>query len=174
MVRLVYQDEGPIYRRQVKKGTDERDVLLLLRYLSLARNRRYIEAPAQDGGSPTVQTFRETGRRGASVAVEWAELSKADLKLAGCFLRARGVAVRQGWHRMDLETFAVLVEEAVRLKVGGSGLSHVNADERIMLVRSRVEGADESTFLWSPFNFEPPSTIDHLFVVARANLLQCW
>jgi hypothetical protein len=175
MVSLVYRDT-----RLVKSGTERhkgqgQDLVLLLRYLSLSRHQRYrLESRTAPTRDQVNLFFRETRRERRPLAVEWRLLTKEDLVRAACRLRSKGVPVRFGWHKMSLSAFALLVEDALAAKLSKDSLDDRPSAERVLILRSRVEGIDETAYLWSPLKLSRVEAIDHLFIVCRGNLLQCW
>ena len=162
------------------RGPDARapyDIAFFLSFLVENRSVTYepLSVPGARHESSAVQTFllNEAGRD-KRLALERLELTATHFEEARARLESRGSIVKSSSFQLHKRDFAILLEEALATILGKSHLLAVSADERVLLIRNRLTGVDETTFLWAPISTPERSCIDHLYLIVRGRLLECW
>ena len=171
------QIEGPTPQARGSKIRAEQDLAFFLSFLTQTRSVTYemVALPGVQQDSSAVQTFvlKEAGRD-KQLALERLELTTIHFESAKARLKTRGKIVKSSSLRLHKREFAALFEEALATHLGKSHLHSLNVDERVLLIRNRVPGVDETTFLWAPISFPDRGCIDHLYLIVRGRLLECW
>ena len=142
---------------------------MLAQYLGMSRGQKY--EPVSCDGSPGITLL--VGKRDRMViAVERQELRRELVNAAGAQLAEEGKEWASVWHSKSLFTFALLIARALESMMRSSRLLDLTAHERLLLVRNRLEGTDETWFCWAPLSVKKPPTIDHVYLIARGRLLE--
>lgn len=107
------------------------------------------------------------------IVVEQQELTTDDCKQAQASLAGLGETAKHGLHQINRLELAAILREAIRVKLDANPLLTVESSERALLLRNRVNGMNESTYLGTALAFRA-MPVEHGFLIARGRLLELW
>lgn len=155
------------------------DVKFLLSYLREVRNTKYVLLDRPDDrqrSEPAPDYLFKERPTGNVLAVEHTYLMQEDLEAAIARAVKGGAGiVMYGPKTINPEENAIALMAAVRRKLGKGQLQNAVADERILLVHSRILGTEKTYLRANPrFTSVDKAGIDHAFLIASSRLLGMW